>query len=338
MTGVENIPSGDRMQVTQLSLAPSLLTVRFSRATASLPPLEVNVDGIGFNLKGNLLTDTDNPFLQSIWSFKGSFAGKTLVIKFLKHKSVEVKSEEKIIIILTAKNFQEYQDFTSERKLKEENLNNLKQLLEMEPDNKWINLTMSYFDEDRLSVLDKLSELDPLRRGYFQDQKSRLILDKELKKLEGDKYPSSLLSLPSLHLTRLYSPHKLIHVRHLDLSGNNFCQMTRVFNDLVNLEVLILDNNHVNFIEKHIQVISLKVLSLQKNVIHDQQELRKLNKCSNLEKVLVFGNPFLTKNEDVLKDVKQYCPSIFVENYNSLLFLNDKSYTPLKVINKKLHI
>lgn len=54
----------------------------------------------------------------------------------------------------------------------DEHLQNLKQLYEMEPDNKWIARALStlHSANNRLETLDDLIELDPLRRHYYADQ------------------------------------------------------------------------------------------------------------------------------------------------------------------------
>jgi hypothetical protein len=67
-------------------------------------------------------------------------------------------------------------------KLKEDNLKNLRELLNGEedwavPENKYLNLTLSYFatKKERIDILDKLTRLDPHRQGFYEDQKRKLV-------------------------------------------------------------------------------------------------------------------------------------------------------------------
>jgi len=324
----KNDPPGDKMAITQVTASPELLSIRFSRPTASTPSIEVHVDDAVFDFNGNLLTDTKNPYLLSLWSFKGDFANKHVVIKFLKQKPVTINVKPNSIHVLTVKNLRHHQDLGGDRQLKPENIKNLKELLEMEPDNKYVNLTMSFFEEDRLALLDKLSELDPMRRPYFEDQKSKIVLEK---RLEEDQDKGSSVSLSGLNLTRFHNPDRLIHLRRLDLSNNSFRVLGRAFNDLVNLVTLILDSNRIDSVENNVQLLSLVNLSLKNNCISSEKELFNLEKCSRLEKVFIHGNPVL--NDEQMVSKLTGCPSFCLED----VFVVPEEEQVYQVCHDKLH-
>jgi len=76
---------------------------------------------------------------------------------------------------------------------------------------------------------------------------------------------SSCLSLKSFDLTTLYYTNRLTHIQFLDLSHNLIVKLSKTFNDLVSLEVLIMDFNKIYTIDKELKLNKLKVLSLNNN-------------------------------------------------------------------------
>ena len=318
-SGLHNKPPGEVITITQVVLSPDLLTIRFSRPTVSPPDVKVTVDGEDFDVVCSMVTDIDCRHLQAIWSFRYRyFSGLPVQVKFQNQKPIDIQCKNNSITVLTKKDFREFQDFQSQPKLKEENLQNLRELLNSDQDwaaseNKFLNLTLAYFEshENRLKMLEKLTQLDPLRKSYYQDQKSRLVQEREIERRSSSPVDASsdYSLMASLSLTRLYSPHRLVHLRHLDLSGNCFTSFTRTFNDLVNLEVLVLDDNQIDFIEEGIQLISLKILSLKKNLIASPEQVLKLGRSIRLKKALLFGNPFLVK-EGVHELMGQFPPLV----------------------------
>ena len=68
----------------------------------------------------------------------------------------------------------------------EEELENCNQLIELEPDSKWPNYTkamiMKTLDckkylKEIIQTLERLESIDKMRRNYYQDQKSKLIIE-----------------------------------------------------------------------------------------------------------------------------------------------------------------
>jgi len=95
------------------------------------------------------------------------------------------------------------------KKVLREELDNCEQLLELEPESKWTNYTKAmlmkaldsdkYFDEI-ISIYDNLKTIDSLRKNYYEDQKSKLIIEKALEKSEN----FDCLDLSDYKLTKIY--------------------------------------------------------------------------------------------------------------------------------------
>jgi len=98
---------------------------------------------------------------------------------------------------------------TETAKVLQEELDNCEQLLELEPDSKWTNYTkamlMKALDSDRyfeeiLAIYEKLKTIDNMRRNYYEDQKSKLVIEKALEKSTN----FDLLDLSGTKLSRVY--------------------------------------------------------------------------------------------------------------------------------------
>lgn len=76
---------------------------------------------------------------------------------------------------------------------------------------------------------------------------------------------NTITSLESLNFTKLYYIEKLTHIQFLNLSQNRLNKISKNFNKLLSLEVLIMDNNQIYTIEKCFNLDKLKVLSLSNN-------------------------------------------------------------------------
>lgn len=72
-------------------------------------------------------------------------------------------------------------------------------------------------------------------------------------------------NLSNQNLTCLYYSQNMIHLKNLDLSSNCFRKISKVFNNLISLETLILDNNEITKIENNFKMVSLKFISLKFN-------------------------------------------------------------------------
>jgi len=94
-------------------------------------------------------------------------------------------------------------------KVLQDELENCQQLLELEPDSKWTNYTRAmlmkaldshkYFEEV-LATYDQLKTIDPMRRHYYDDQKSKMIIENALEKSNNFDF----LDLSSFKITKVY--------------------------------------------------------------------------------------------------------------------------------------
>lgn len=148
--------------------------------------------------------------------------------------------------------------------LKPENIENLKTLHDMEPENKWINLAMSQSvpGMHQESVFNRLTVLDPLRDNYYRDQRSKHFLLQESKDWKRCVMNDHLMEKC---LTSIYFLEQMIHLRYLNLSGNLLTRIRKSFNQLVCLETLILDHNRITLADKSFQMVLLKIISVQNN-------------------------------------------------------------------------
>lgn len=144
-----------------------------------------------------------------------------------------------------------------------EQLESLLTLRQLEPDNKWLNLILSYFENaDQQQILDDLVRLDPLRTNYYEDQKSKIRLEKLIANLDVDQ---SSVDLSRQQITVLYTPEPFAHLTALDLTGNRIRCLSTNLNCLVSLESLIVDHNLIDKIQRNFTLPNLKTISLRNN-------------------------------------------------------------------------
>lgn len=202
----------------------------------------------------------------------------------------------------------------------EEELDSCAQLLELEPDSKWTLLTsvllMQAIDrhkyrKETMEKLQLLSRVDPLRGGYYNDLKSRYLMEYiiDANQTAMKSVPPKEINLSNNCLTALYHVHHLSLFSIVDLSGNDVKLSLAKLHLLQNCQVLKLDNNHINTLVAFPELRQLKELSLQNNEINAVQELKYLTKCRKLESVDLLGNPVIQK--DNLPEVaKETIPSL----------------------------
>jgi len=103
---------------------------------------------------------------------------------------------------------------TATKEVLEEELENCRQLLELEPDSKWTNhtkamlmraLDSSLHFANILDTLDKLKIVDPLRKNYYEDLKSKIFLENALEASQD----FDCLDLTAMKLSRVYHKHYL---------------------------------------------------------------------------------------------------------------------------------
>lgn len=171
----------------------------------------------------------------------------------------------------------------------EKDLQNCRDLLDLEPDSKWTVLSMilvmrtldlESYRSDVIKNTTRLETIDPQRREYYRDLRSKFVLENQV-----TTFAQGLLSLSSLSLTRVAYPERLCMVRELDLS-NNFLRKTTFIPFLRICETLVLDDNEI-------------------------EELYGLTNSHRLHKLSLKNNP-IQENEDHLSLLKKNFPNILI--------------------------
>jgi hypothetical protein len=177
-----------------------------------------------------------------------------------------------------------------------------REILELENDQcKWALLTMvisqmgSILNADQatelLSAMDKLIKLDPMRTGYYRDVKSDVYV-RHVAKRDGNK-----LDLSNAKLTRFsaLSGPEYQDLEELNLSQNEILYIPPI--NLPNLRVLILDNNHIEFLDNLDKYTKLEQLSLRGNKVADV--IGEVVANSNITEIDLRDNPFKATVENL---------------------------------------
>ncbi len=181
-------------------------------------------------------------------------------------------------------------------KVLEQELTNCNELLEIEPDSKWTMYTrlliMKTMDSAKyLSEItdgfDKLTEIDPKRKGYYQDQKSKVLLENQITSQLAKKD----LDASKMGLTKAYYKERLASFSKIDLSGNQLSSLDFLPYAL-NCKELVIDDNQIEGVKDVLSpkqsLPSLKTLSLKNNPITDDEEgLRVLSEKLHPVQVIV---------------------------------------------------
>lgn len=149
----------------------------------------------------------------------------------------------------------------------QEQLENSRQLVEMEPDCKWPLLTTALlmnaledpkYTHETLSLMDKLTKVDPCRKKYYEDLKSKLIIEKCLQPNAEN------VDLSNKGITCLRYCHLMSATVSLNLSGNllreDFLHQLR---HCARLKSLVLDDNPITTLSFLVVVPTLRSLSIR---------------------------------------------------------------------------
>lgn len=127
----------------------------------------------------------------------------------------------------------------------ETELNNCDELLELEPDSKWTlytkvllmkTLDPSKYHDAIIEGFEKLIEIDPKRRGYYNDQKSKILVEKELSKRNFD-----CLDLCNRNLSCVYFKEEMAFYDRIDLSGNKLSSLKNLMPYLTHCNQIVVD-------------------------------------------------------------------------------------------------
>lgn len=315
------------MQLVICSSSDNLLAVKFNRATDVCPSFKIKLQPSALVYSSEvIMTVSESSYKQNIWTASRELIDLSLA-QSIEITSLAIDSNSLLIplkkdtIVVAKSRQQNIFDNNTNLRLKEANIESLRALQQEEPESKWINWTLSFFGDTqvKLQTLETLCKLDPLRFNYYQDQKSRLIINSKLKELPSSNESSNLhLNLASSGLTKMFYTSQLIHLRSIDLTSNNLTSFKRDFSTFVALEVLILDSNEISSIDKGIYLPSLKILSMQKNRIKHSEQLNNLNGCKRLNCIHLFGNPISDDADEKLKLVEKFS----IISYEEVTFTN----------------
>lgn len=189
-------------------------------------------------------------------------------------------------------------------------------------------LNLSYNIVSQIQGLDKLTELTTLNLAYNEIGRiqglSRL---KKLKTLDLSYNAISLLEgldelseletlcLADNKLTTIQHLGKLSRLTRLELSGNKIA-LLRGIGMLTWLEDLDVSCNKIRRIQKLDSLTHLEVLDLSGNEITSREEIESVVELPALEKLNVYGNPFLKEMPSVLlEEYANHLPDL--KNYFS---------------------
>ncbi|XP_076079936.1 geranylgeranyl transferase type-2 subunit alpha-like isoform X2 [Mytilus galloprovincialis] len=198
----------------------------------------------------------------------------------------------------------------------ETELESIKELHGVEPDNKWVLLTMfslmmaidrthSMYKLEIRECIDQLIQVDLKREAYYRDTKSKFILQSIL---ETQDKNAREMSLKDEGLTALYHTEWMLLLTSIDLS-NNALSTVKSLSNLRCLKCLCLDNNHLKDLDGLQHCHQLCELSVKINDLNSAEDLYILenNKC--LVKINVYGNP-LCRYKDHTTKIKKNIPSL----------------------------
>ncbi|XP_052232388.1 geranylgeranyl transferase type-2 subunit alpha-like isoform X3 [Dreissena polymorpha] len=200
-------------------------------------------------------------------------------------------------------------------------LQSIQDLYQLEPDNKWVLLTIvslmkaldprQYWEKIE-GYLAKLTSIDPLRINYYQDLRSRYVVENYF---EGFDFSGRVISLPNHSLTCVYHPELFSMVVKVDLSHNKLTSLAG-FSHFQCARELTLDDNQIANLEELSFLKDLSLLSVMNNAIATQTALTPLARCPRLIKLHVEGNPVCELVQ--YSDIKHTVPSL--HNVNGHIF------------------
>ncbi|KER30753.1 hypothetical protein T265_13116, partial [Opisthorchis viverrini] len=179
----------------------------------------------------------------------------------------------------------------------ETELENVRDLVGMEPENKWALLTLIGLLRfvhppdsacDVSAALETLMRIDPKRCAYYQDIKSSHIIQDALVQTLEDR--SREVSLVGVQLLSLKYLDWFTLMTKIDLSGNSITRLPDTLAYLVCLCELNMDDNKLESLNGIKRLPSLLTLSAQRNCLNEIASIEELLFCPKLETVSIDGN------------------------------------------------
>ncbi|XP_076449140.1 geranylgeranyl transferase type-2 subunit alpha-like [Babylonia areolata] len=195
-------------------------------------------------------------------------------------------------------------------------LDTVKELQEVESTNKWAMLTLvllmraadplNYHDQI-LALLQQLQSLDSPRDSYYQDLRSRVIVESAI----ATSRDQNSLTLQGQKLTVMCCTELLPLLRELDLSGNALKQ-ARGFSFLQLLRRLNLGANQLTHCQGLNHLPCLTHLDLSDNSISSVDCLLPLQTCRQLKVLNLSGNP-VCEDPCACDKLREILPSVEVQ-------------------------
>lgn len=230
--------------------------------------------------------------------------------------NLSLSSSEHWIYKAPKKSIQNYND----SQLREQ-LSNYKQLMEMEPENKWALLIGVFlmrkispidFYQDILDTLEKLKHVDSLRLNYYNDLRSAYVVEHCLNGLwhsESLDEMKRTLDLSGLNLTTLRNEEHFAFLKEVNLGLNNLSNSLGRLSALKSCEKLSLSSNRLESLKNFPVLVNLQVLSLRNNQIQNLSEVLDLVRKQKLLKLDIRENP-VCRMESLLDSVTQIAPEL----------------------------
>ncbi|VEL07941.1 unnamed protein product [Protopolystoma xenopodis] len=180
--------------------------------------------------------------------------------------------------------------------LKDE-LNTVRELVILEPENKWALLSLVALlryvnppesDIEVKQALKTLSRIDSQRKRYYEDLSSTYgTEDAIVKNLESH---SRHVNLSNSSLTRFYYLDWFALMTHLDFSGNSIDCLPDTMPYLVCLKSLHLDDNRLSSLLGVGGLPSLQLLAVRRNSLVDFDSIEPALHCPQLQTLAIGGN------------------------------------------------
>ena len=193
---------------------------------------------------------------------------------------------------------------------------------ELEPDNKWVLLTLvdvlwaidfSSYSDVIGGYLSQLENLDPIRKNYYCDIRSKLLmikaLNKDINETQSDKFV-----LQGSGITRIYECHNLACYSIVHLNDNKLSSISPLRQLVLCYELILDDNEPIKDISPLANISTLRKLSIKNCGIKSLEDVEKLQCLTNLEYLDLRCNPVCANNEavDGIKSIFNYVNSLYI--------------------------
>lgn len=176
-------------------------------------------------------------------------------------------------------------------------LENVRDLVSMEPKNKWALLTFIALlrfvrpydsDDDVANALRTLISVDRERAAYYKEMKAAHREQNALTCVFRSQLRE--ISFAHLHLGSIRYMDWYTLMTKIDFSNNNLVRLPDTISYLLCLQELILDDNRLTSLARLSHLPSLVVLSVQRNRLDDFTAIEELLLCPKLQSVSIDGN------------------------------------------------